>query len=421
MKDSLIISKAGSPSFSEVFSFTDRIARSLVLKSLENITIGSVKLIESGKTYAFGCGSDGMHQASIQVHSPKSYRAIAFGGTVGAGRAFIEGLWSTDDLASLVRIFIINSKAHFGLEGGVAKCSRFLNLINHWLRRNNRSGSRTNISEHYDLGNEFYRLFLDDTLTYSCGWFEHSGASMREASLAKYDRLCRKLDLTDQDHLLEIGSGWGGFAIYAANQYGCRVTTTTISAEQYKWVCSQVDRAGLTDQVTVLNNDYRDLTGVYDKLVSIEMLEGVGHQYYGKFFECCSNLLKSNGIMALQVITVGDQMYKRHIHEVDFIKRYIFPGSNIPSVAVLMSAMAEGGDFRLFHMEDITHHYVTTLQNWRQKFLSGLDEVKELGFDQNFIRMWEFYLSYCEGGFSERYLGNIQMVLVKPSWRGAKV
>jgi cyclopropane-fatty-acyl-phospholipid synthase len=267
---------------------------------------------------------------------------------------------------------------------------------------------------HYDLGNDFYRLFLDETMTYSSGIFETPESSLKAASIAKYDRLCRKLDLGPDDHVLEIGTGWGGFALYAAEKYGCEVTTTTISRQQYDYAKGKIEAAGLSHRIHLLKSDYRELTGRYDKLVSIEMIEAVGHQYYDTFFQVCARYLKADGLMAIQAITIADHAFEQHKKSVDFIKRYIFPGSCIPSIASLLAAMSRSSDLRLFHLEDITPHYATTLRMWRERFFDNIDQVRGLGFEDAFIRMWDYYMSYCEGGFLERYIGNVQMVFAKP-------
>jgi cyclopropane-fatty-acyl-phospholipid synthase len=292
-----------------------------------------------------------------------------------------------------------------------------LKRIWHFLRKNTRSGSRKNIVAHYDLGNDFYRLFLDDTLTYSCGIFETDGSSMRDASIAKYNRICRKLDLGSDDEVIEIGSGWGGFAIYAAKNFGCRVTTTTISDQQFKLAKERIADSGVADRIDLVMKDYRDLKGKYDKLVSIEMIEAVGHHYLDDFFRSCSQLLKPDGMMLLQAITIADQVFERHKRSVDFIKRYIFPGSCIPSIAAMTKSIATSTDLRLFHLEDITPHYARTLACWRSQFFNNIDAVKALGYSEAFIRMWEYYFSYCEAGFAERYIGDVQMLLAKPMCR----
>lgn len=412
MKDSIALPRASAPPE----RWVDAIARRLVHRTLASLVRGKVTVIENGVSYEFG-EEDAELTTTVRVAGAESYRRVVLGGTIGAGTAYMDGLWSSDDLPTLIRIFALNEQSHFGLEAWAARLSQPFQRLLHFFRRNTRRGSRRNISEHYDLGNEFYRLFLDETMAYSCGIFESEETSMRDASEAKFERLCQKLRLAPEDHLLEIGTGWGGFAIYAARRYGCRVTTTTISREQYQLARERIDEAGLADRVHVLMKDYRDLEGRYDKIVSIEMIEAVGDQYYELFFSRCSLLLAPNGLMALQAITIADQEFERHRVEVDFIKRYIFPGSCIPSATALLHAMTKACDLRLFELDDIGRHYVTTLQRWRAAFWRQIDTVRAQGFSEKFIRMWDFYLAYCEGGFAERYLGNVHMVLAKPGWR----
>jgi cyclopropane-fatty-acyl-phospholipid synthase len=285
------------------------------------------------------------------------------------------------------------------------------------MNRNNRTGSRRNIAAHYDLGNEFFRLMLDETLMYSSAVFERPDMTLAEAQRARLDRICRKLALGPRDHVLEIGTGWGGFALHAATHYGCRVTTTTISREQYALAQERIAQAGLSDRVTVLLEDYRDLRGEYDKLVSIEMIEAVGHEYYETFFTRCSALLKPDGLMLLQAITIADQRYEAARKSVDFIQRYIFPGSCIPSVSVMAQAVARATDMRLMHLEDIGPHYATTLRHWRERLYANADALRQLDLPEEFLHMWEFYLCYCEGGFAERALGDVQLLLAKPQNR----
>jgi cyclopropane-fatty-acyl-phospholipid synthase len=396
----------------------DRLARAFVHRSLALLRDGRVRLLDIGSTCDFGA-SEGEITATISVRDVRAYRAILFGGSLGAAEAYMDGLWTCDDLPGLVRLYAVSHEAHYGLEGGLARLARPLRSLLHFSRRNTRRGSRRNVATHYDLGNDFYRLFLDETLAYSCGVFEHEKTPMREASEAKFERVCRKLELSPTDHVLEIGTGWGGFAIHAARRYGCRVTTTTISHEQYELARERVGKAGLSSQVEVLQSDYRDLEGVYDKLVSIEMIEAVGHRYFDTFFAKCAGLLKPDGRMLLQSITIADQDYERHRKDFDFIKRYIFPGASIPSVTALLVSMTRASDLRLFALDDISWHYAVTLRRWRDAFRTNLDAVRGLGYSERFVRMWEFYLGYCEGGFAERYLGDVQMLLVKPGWRPA--
>ena len=394
------------------------VGRRLVLAMLEKLEVGQLTVIDGRMVKTFGRKTPEFDlSATIRVHGDDFYRFCAFGGSIGAGEAFMLGYWTSADLTAVMRIIVRNQQVFGEMDQGWTMLSRPVNQIFHLMRRNTPTGSRKNIMAHYDLGNDFYRLFLDETMTYSSGIFETSRSSLKAASIAKYDRLCRKLDLGPDDHVLEIGTGWGGFALHAAGKYGCEVTTTTISQQQYDFAKAKIESAGLSQRIHLLKSDYRELTGQYDKLVSIEMIEAVGHHYYDRFFQACAGYLKDDGLMAIQAITIADHAFEQHKNSVDFIKRYIFPGSCIPSVTVLLDAMSRSSDLRLFHMEDITPHYATTLRMWRERFFDNLDQVRELGFEDAFIRMWDYYLSYCEGGFMERYIGNVQMVFSKPLTR----
>ena len=347
------------------------------------------RLVLRDGTESIEVGDAGATPVVVTIHDPRFYSAIAFGGHLGSAEAYLDGWWSVDDLTALTRLFVRNRDALERLDGGVAWVSKSAAVLYHAFRRNTKRGSRKNIHEHYDLGNEFFSLFLDDTLTYSCGVFESPEATLRDASIAKYDRLCRKLDLKPEDHVLEIGTGWGGFALHAAATYGCRVTTTTISNEQYALARERVERAGLADRITVLNDDYRDLTGSYSKLVSIEMIEAVGHQYFATFFHQCASLLAPNGRMAIQAITIQESLYEEAKHNVDFIKRYIFPGSCIPSVGALRGA-ANLTDLQMVHSEEIGLHYAETLKRWRVTFAKNWKRIEALGFSVSFGRLWEY-------------------------------
>ena len=396
----------------------DRIARRAVLSLLKRLAPGRITLIENSHCHHFGKDSDRFSlQAVISVHHPQFYTRIFFGGSIGAAEAYMEGLWSADDLTMVMRILALNQKAFQDLEKGLARLTVPFYKFYHYVRKNTKAGSHKNILAHYDLGNDFYALFLDDTMTYSCGIFEQEDSTLREASEAKYDRICRKLQLTPGDRIVEIGTGWGGFAVHAARNYGVHLTTTTISEEQHQFAQNRIIAAGLEDRITLLKKDYRDLSGKFDKLVSIEMIEAVGHQYLPAFFRTCSRLLKDDGMMALQAITIGDQIFDRHKRSVDFIKRYIFPGSCIPSITAISNAIARATDLRLVHLEDITPHYAITLREWRRRFFDNIEKVRALGFSEPFVRMWEYYLCYCEGGFAERYIGDVQMLFVKPLCR----
>jgi len=391
------------------------IARRAVFAHLRKIERGLITIIEGCERHIFG--SEGGLAATITVHDHAFYTDIAFGGSIGAGEAYMAGFWSADDLTTLVRIMVLNRKVLLDMEGGISKITAPVLRFFHALRRNTRNGSRRNITAHYDLGNDFYSLWLDETMTYSCNIFERADSTLEEAVIAKYDRICRKLRLGPGDHVLEIGTGWGGFAIHAARNYGCRVTTTTISRQQHDWARERIAEAGLSGSVQLLFEDYRDLKGTFDKLVSIEMIEAVGHQYLDTYFSTCSGLLKDNGMMALQAITITDQVYDAHVRSPDFIIHYIFPGGFIPSVNALIRSVAKATDMKLFHLEDITPHYARTLRFWRERFFMNIQNVRNLGFGESFLRMWEYYLCYCEAGFRERYIGDAQMIFIKPGAR----
>ena len=398
----------------------DSLGRKALFAKLQDLRNGCLVLMEGSERHRFGKPSAELPDPLIiHVHDAQLYGDVAFGGSVGAGEAYMRGYWSTSQLVDVVRLFVLNMETLEGLEGGLARFTSPVRKAIHTLRRNTRDGSRRNIAAHYDLGNEFFRLFLDETLMYSAATFEHTGQSLYDAQLARLDTICRKLELKPTDHLLEIGTGWGGLALHAARHFGCRVTTTTISREQWQLARERVREAGLEDRIEVLCEDYRDLNGTYDKLVSIEMIEAIGHQYYDTYFERCARLLKPEGAMLLQSITIADQRYERARRSVDFIQRYIFPGSCIPSVAALTASIARAGDLRLFHLQDIGPHYATTLAHWRHNFRANLPKIRALGYDETFIRMWEYYFCYCEGGFAERVLGDVQMLLVKPGNRCA--
>jgi cyclopropane-fatty-acyl-phospholipid synthase len=395
-----------------------RIARRLLLTRLAGLQHGEIRLIENGLERRFGARDAKCPlSATVWVDHPRFFADIAFGGSVGAGEAYIQGLWRCADLVSLVRILVVNRDLLNGLEGGWALLSRPLLRAFHWVHRNSRGGSARNIAAHYDLGNDLYALMLDETMAYSCGIFESEHSTLAEASRAKFDAACRKLALTQNDHLLEIGTGWGGLAIHAAQHYGCRVTTTTISRAQFDYAREQVARLGLSDRITLLLEDYRDLKGQYDKLVSIEMIEAVGARYLDTYLRKCSALLRPEGAMLLQAITIQDQAYAQALRSVDFIQRYVFPGSFIPAVSVIADSLRRVTDLKIFNLEDIGPHYARTLALWRENFKAKLDAVRRLGYSEQFIRLWEFYLCYCEGGFLERQLGDVQMLLTKPDCR----
>jgi len=399
-------------------SWLDSLARRAVLGKLTQLRGGQLVLVDGSDRYRFGtAGEELAEPIVVHVHDPRFYGDLAFGGSIGAGEAYVHGYWSTSHLVELVRLLVLNMDVLDSLEGGFARLTAPVRKALHAIRRNTRSGSRKNIAAHYDLGNEFFRLFLDETMMYSSATFARPDMSLHDAQLARLDGICRKLDLRPGEHIVEIGTGWGGFALHAAQRYGCKVTTTTISQEQYRLARERVSQAGLDGQIEVLCADYRDLSGTYDKLVSIEMIEAIGHQYFDAYFAQCSRLLKSHGAMLLQAITIADQRYESAKRSVDFIQRYIFPGSCLPSVGALSASIARASDMRVFHLEDIGPHYARTLHEWRRNLLANLPAVRALGYDDAFIRMWEFYFCYCEGGFAERVVGDVQMLLVKPGNR----
>jgi cyclopropane-fatty-acyl-phospholipid synthase len=399
-----------------------RLARSALWRVLARLEHGELRVIDAEGDYRFGRKSaECALSATLRITQPQFYADVVLGGSIGAGEAYIDGHWSCDDLTALVRILVVNRTTLTQLEGGMARLTRPVCKLLHALNRNSRSGSARNIAAHYDLGNDLYRLMLDDTMAYSCGIFEHEHSTLLEASRAKFDAACRKLALSPNDHLLEIGTGWGGLAIHAAHNFGCRVTTTTISRAQHDYARERIAAAGLEDRITLLLEDYRDLSGRYDKLVSIEMIEAVGANYLDSYFRQCDRLLESSGAMLLQAITIQDQIYEEVLRCVDYIQRYIFPGSFIPSITALSAAICRASGLKIFHLEDIGPHYVRTLAHWRRRFLDQLPEVRRLGYPESFVRMWEFYLCYCEGAFAERQLGDVQILLTKPRCRRAPI
>ncbi|MGB5490489.1 MAG: cyclopropane-fatty-acyl-phospholipid synthase family protein [Woeseiaceae bacterium] len=388
----------------------DRLARRLVRRRLALIEKGEITIIENGHQETFGKRAEEFPvSVVIRVNSPAFYSDIAFGGSVGSGEAYIQGYWECSELQGLVQILLRNRGVLDDLDSGAALVKRPLRKLFHWVNRNTRRGSQRNIAAHYDLGNDFYKLWLDTQMMYSSAYFPSATASLEEAAVAKLERICEKLDLKETDNVIEIGTGWGGFAIHAASHYGCHVTTTTISEQQYDYAKARVHAMGLADKVTLLKNDYRDLQGQYDKLVSIEMIEAVGHEYLDTFFEKCASLLKPEGEMLLQAITIEDQRYEKAKNTVDFIKRYVFPGGFLPSLTAMTSSMTRVTHLRAIAVEDIGPHYAMTLRHWRERFFDKLGEVRQQGFSDEFIRMWEFYLCYCEGAFVERAIGTVQL------------
>lgn len=402
-----------------------RLARRAVFHRLGLLRRGAVTILEGSERHEFGrVTEDCPLRATVTVHDRRTYIDIALGGTIGGADAYRRGLWSCNELTTLVRIFVLHRDLLDGMEGGLALVTKPLLKTLHALHRNSRSGSWRNIAAHYDLGNDFFRLMLDETMMYSCAYFERADATLAEASRAKNERICRKLELKSDDHVLEIGTGWGGFAIHAAFRYGCRVTTTTISREQFNQARQRVREAGLSERITVLQSDYRDLAELrtrFDKLVSIEMIEAVGHEYYDTFFDICSRMLKPEGLMLIQGITIDERFYERAKRSVDFIQHFIFPGSCIPSLSALVDASSRSGDLGLVHLEDIGRHYAPTLRAWRERIAGALPDIKRMGYGEEFLRLWDLYLCYCEGGFLERSISTVHLLYAKSGWRPAPV
>ncbi|MHC8346042.1 class I SAM-dependent methyltransferase [Pseudomonas sp. RT6P73] len=393
---------------------TGSLLRRGVLRQLTQLKHGQLVVIENGERHVFGTAGSPLI-GEIHILDAAAWGLVAGNGSIGAGEAFIHGYWSSPDLTAVVRVFVSNLEVLDALEGGLAKLGRPFVQGLHWLNRNTRKGSQKNIAAHYDLGNDLFEQFLDPTMMYSAAQFLTDEDTLEQAQLNKLERICQKLALKPSDHLLEIGTGWGSMALYAAQHYGCKVTTTTLSKEQYAFTAQRIETLGLQNQVTLLLKDYRDLTGQYDKLVSIEMIEAVGHRFLPVYFKQCAHLLKSNGLMLLQAITIREQRYEQAKGSVDFIQRYIFPGGALPCVQKMLEVISRDTDMNLLHMEDFGLHYARTLRLWHENFRRAHGRLSELGYDDYFLRLWEFYLCYCEGGFLERTIGTAQLLLAKPS------
>lgn len=403
----------------------ERWLRARLIGQLKGLQGGTLTLTDALGTLTVGSASSARPlNVHASVRSADFYRQVAMNGSVGAGEAYMDGLWQCDDLVALVQLLVRNRDLLDGMETGLARLGSMAMRGLHALKRNTRQGSRRNVAAHYDLGNELFALFLDKDMMYSSAIFnnpdESSGTeSLELASRRKLDRVCRKLDLGPSDRVVEIGSGWGGFALHAARHFGCHVTTATVSQEQHDYAQRRIIAEGLQDRVTVLLQDYRDLQGTYSKLVSIEMVEAIGHQYLDTYFGKCAELLEPDGIALIQAITIEDSRYEQALGSVDFIKRHVFPGTFIPCVSALLDASARASDLRLVNLEDIGPSYAITLRHWRQRFLANLDAVRQLGYDERFVRMWEYYLCYCEGGFLERSISNAQLLFARPGNRRA--
>jgi cyclopropane-fatty-acyl-phospholipid synthase len=392
----------------------------ILFKKLKGLKTGELTIIDGSEMHVFGMPKSEL-KATLTVSSQEFYVFLGSGGTNGAAEAFTAGYWSADNLVQLIQLIIRNKKTMEGLESGLARLTNPITKIIHRLRQNTLKGSKSNILAHYDLSNDFYKLWLDSTMTYSSGIFSNKKSSMQDASIEKLDRLCRKLNLNSDDHVLEIGTGWGSFATHAAKNYGCKVTTTTISDNQFNYVAELISKESLDSKITLLNKDYRVLEGTFDKVVSIEMIEAVGSDFVPGFFEKASSLLKKNGLMALQGITYNDPDFDAYKNSVDFIRKYIFPGSCLISAPQVEKAIKEKTDLIMVDSEDITLHYARTLEIWRKDFEKVLPQVRELGFSDPFIRIWIFYLVYCEAGFLENLIGDFQFIFAKPDSQNIKI
>lgn len=397
------------------WSWLDRFARTKIASLVDRMSDVSLRIEdELGVMESVAVGRDAI---TVQVVDPRTYRQILFGGSIGAAEAYMDGHWTTQDLAGVCRTFARQWTILNSMDRGLGRLKAPLRRVWHMVRRNTRTGSRRNIAAHYDLSNEFFSLFLDPTMTYSSGYFSDKSTTMQDASLEKYDRLCRKLELKTTDHVLEIGCGWGGFARYAAKTYGCSVTGVTISREQFEFASKHVRREGLEGLVHIRLQDYRDIEGQFDKIVSIEMIEAVGQEYYAEYFGRCAKLLRPDGLFVIQAITIPDQMYDFSRRNVDFIKRYIFPGGCLPSVTAISDTLRTHTNLNIVYLNDMGLHYAETLRRWHKAFLDQEERVRALGFDGHFIRMWRYYLAYCEAGFDERLTGVAQIVMAAPMYR----
>lgn len=382
---------------------------------LENLAHGQLVIQEGDNIRIFG--NDRSLRAHVTIHDSRAYGKMVFGGSIGAGEAYIDKLWDVDNLTALVRILVRNMSLLDQMERGLAWLNRPLDLVKHLLNSNNKKGARRNILAHYDLGNDMYRSFLDPTMMYSSAIYPSKETTLAEAQLNKIDLICKKLDLKPTDKVVEIGSGWGGFAIHAAQNYGCHVTTTTISDAQYANVGKKIADLGLTDKITLIQKDYRELTGRFDKLVSIEMIEAVGHRYLPLFFKQCERLLQPEGKMLIQAITIADQKYCHYARSVDFIQRHIFPGGCVISNTRMLQVLTEKTDMVVRQIDDFGFDYARTIEDWLTRFNRSYDYLLKKGYDETFKRLWEFYLCYCEGGFLERSISVVHLVATRPGNR----
>ena len=388
--------------------------KKIVFNQLHKITKGSLTLKDASSSYTFADQKNIKLHAEIIIHNPRFYRFVVFGGSIGCSEAYMSDYWSSPNLTNVIRLFAINPQLTDELESKFNILLKPFFRVIHRLNKNSQRNSKRNISAHYDLSNNFFKLFLDETMMYSSAIFKTRNQTLKAASLNKLDIICQKLNLKPTDHVVEIGSGWGGFAIFAAENYGCKVTTTTISQQQFSYTRDLINKKKLGKKITLLFEDYRNLEGKYDKLVSIEMIEAVGHHYYHEYFKKINTLLKPDGIALIQAITIRDQRYSQALQNVDFIQKYIFPGSCIPSIEIIQKNLTKETDMIISDLENINHHYAKTLNLWQKAFNKNQNKIIKLGFDERFIRMWNFYFSYCEGGFAERAINDFHILMSKP-------
>jgi len=391
-----------------------------VVEKFKNLQYGYIEIHDEGKSYFFG-NAQSSDRVTVEIYSSEFYVFLGSGGVTGVAEAYMAGYWSADNLVLLLQIILKNKRILLSLDFGLARLLSPINKIIHKSKQNTLKGSKQNILAHYDLSNEFYKLWLDPTMTYSCGYFSDHSVSLEEASKEKIDRICRKLKLNENDHVLEIGTGWGSFAIHAAKNYGCRITTVTISDAQFEYASNLIKKHGLESQVIIMNQDYRKIGGKFDKIVSIEMIEAVGYQFIPEYFSKISSLLKQDGLVAIQGITYNDQNFEKYKDSVDFIKKYIFPGSCLISIAQISNVIKNYTDLTIVDMEDITKHYAETLQRWKNNFMDVIPEVYAMGFSEAFIKMWEFYFVFCEAGFRERNIGDVQLIFSKSGARNIDI
>jgi cyclopropane-fatty-acyl-phospholipid synthase len=414
MNTSKAIAKKSSSTSNYKESFMKSFIKKQVLKHLINLKHAQLMIQSHDEVFVFG-DTDAELQATIKLHNDNFYADVAFQGSVGAAESYIAGDWDCDDLTQLIQIFVRNRELLDGMEGGSARFKNALLKIGHFLNKNTLKGSRKNIAGHYDLGNDLFEQFLDSRMMYSSAIYLDADEKLELASERKLRIICEKLDLKASDHVLEIGTGWGGFAVYAAQNYGCKITTTTISDQQHAYTAELIKDQGLENNIKLLKRDYRKLSGQFDKVVSIEMIEAVGHQFLPTYLKKINDLLKSDGLALVQAITIEDCRYQLALKSVDFIKKYIFPGSFIPSIGAILSANATATEMKLVNLEDFGMSYAYTLRDWQQQFNYNIETIEQAGYGRDFQRMWRFYFSYCEGGFLERAISDVHLLFAKPN------